>query len=151
MNIPLFLLSLLISSIVMTIYYFNVKDKISSYSDSEYYIFLTIFSLVLIIVTVILYLFIQTILKSKQIYPRSLAGKQYRKPLMVDYQSPESVYETSIPKKYTSFNDTIYNKNFTNLFRRRDTVGSTPNNIYIKSRYQGNIRPPSASPNIFWE
>jgi hypothetical protein len=151
MNIPLFLLALLISSAVMTIYYFGVKDKISSYNDSEYYTFLITFILILIIITVILYLFIKTILNSKQIYPRSVAGKQYRKPLIVDYQSPESIYETSIPKKYPSFNDTIFNKNFTNLFRRSNAVRSTPNDVYIKSRYQGNIRPPSASPNIFWE
>jgi energy-converting hydrogenase Eha subunit F len=135
----------------MTIYYFNVKDKLNRYSSVGYSIFLTIFSLVFILITVILYLFIQTILKSKQIYPRSLAGKQYRKPLILDYQSPESVYETSVPQKTPRFTDSFYNENFTNLFRRRNKVARSPNDIYIKSRYQGNIRPPSNAPNIFWE
>jgi len=150
MNVS-FLLSLLISFTIMTIYYFNVKDKLNRYSGVGYSIFLTIFSLVFILITVILYLFIQTILKSKQIYPRSLAGKQYRKPLMFDYQSPESVYETSIPQKTPRFNNTFYNENFNNLFRKRNTVAKSPSDIYIKSRYQGNIRPSYNPPNIFWE
>jgi hypothetical protein len=151
MNIPLFLLSLLISSVIMSIFYFNVKDKLSKYSNFKYSIFFTIFSLVFILITIILYLFIETILKSKQIYPRSLAGRQYRKPLILDYQSPESVYETSVPQKTPRFTDTFYNENFTNLFRRRNKVARSPNDIYIKSRYQGDIRPSYNPPNIFWE
>jgi ABC-type dipeptide/oligopeptide/nickel transport system permease component len=150
MNVSI-LLSLSISFIIMTIYYFNVKDKLNRYSSVGYSIFLTIFSFVFILITVILYLFIQTILNSKQIYPRSLAGRQYRKPLISDYQSPESVYNTSIPKKIPRFNDTFFNENFTNLFRRPNKVARSPNDIYIKSRYQGDIRPPYNPPNIFWE
>lgn len=128
MKIVEILLSLLISSIIMISYYFSVfsQDRINTYSNFGYFIFISHLIILLILTTVIIYLFLKTILNSK-IYPRSRSGKELRQPLIYDYNSPDT-YETRypintlrrFPSSISNFTDML-NENTKRIFRGSQT------------------------------
>ena len=84
MTLPLLLLSVIISSIIMTIYYFSVfsQDSLKEYSNLKWSIFVIQFIILFIVTTVIFYLFLKMIINSKQIYPRIGSGLKFRGPSM---------------------------------------------------------------------
>jgi hypothetical protein len=132
MKILELLLSLLIASIIIISYYFTVfsRDKINNYTNLGYAIFLSHIIVLFILTTIILYLFITSILNSKQIYPRGRSGRQLRQPLLYEYNSPDT-YEVRypintlkrFPNRIQSISD-VLNENTRQLFTgsQRPTV-----------------------------
>jgi hypothetical protein len=116
MNLYLILPSVVITTIIMTIYYFSVfsQDKLKNYSNIGYAMFLTHLILLYLVVFIVLYLFIKTIINSKQIYPR-----RTRYPSNPNYTRPE----------YPRFNDLFFNQNFNRLFRRQNRIPTNINSL----------------------
>ena len=133
MTLPLLLLSVIISSIIMTIYYFSVfsQDSLKEYSNLKWSIFVIQFIILFIVTTVIFYLFLKMIINSKQIYPRIGSGIKFRGPSM-------------------KLEDLYFNKNFNNLFKKRIPRGPFPTDKYFETPYQ-RIRAPQNPPYIFWD
>lgn len=133
MTLPLLLLSVIISSIIMTIYYFSVfsQDSLKEYSNLKWSIFVIQFIILFIVTTVIFYLFLKMIINSKQIYPRIGSGLKFRGPSM-------------------KLEDLYFNKNFNNLFKKRIPRGPFPTDKYFETPYQ-RIRAPQNPPYIFWD
>lgn len=120
MNPLLSLIAFVISSVIMIIYYFSVfsQDKIRNYSNIGYTLFLTHLIVIYLIVFIVLYLFIQTIINSKNIYPR-----RSKYPANPNYTRPGN----------SGFKDLYFNQNFNNLFRRRNRI--QPNVNSFKPNY----------------
>ena len=133
MTLPLLLLSVIISSIIMTIYYYSVfsQDSLKEYSNLKWSIFVIQFIILFIVTTVIFYLFLKMIINSKQIYPRIGSGLKFRGPSM-------------------KLEDLYFNKNFNNLFKKRIPRGPFPTDKYFETPYQ-RIRAPQNPPYIFWD
>ena len=133
MTLPLLLLSVIISSIIMTIYYFSVfsQDSLKEYSNLKWSIFVIQFIILFIVTTIIFYLFLKMIINSKQIYPRIGSGLKFRGPSM-------------------KLEDLYFNKNFNNLFKKRIPRGPFPTDKYFETPYQ-RIRAPQNPPHIFWD
>lgn len=133
MTLPLLLLSVIISSIIMTIYYFSVfsQDSLKEYSNLKWSIFVIQFIILFIVTTIIFYLFLKMIINSKQIYPRIGSGLKFRGPSM-------------------KLEDLYFNKNFNNLFKKRIPRGPFPTDKYFETPYQ-RIRAPQNPPYIFWD
>ena len=133
MTLPLLLLSVIISSIIMTIYYFSVfsQDSLKEYSNLKWSIFVIQFIILFIVTTIIFYLFLKMIINSKQIYPRIGSGLKFRGPSM-------------------KLDDLYFNKNFNNLFKKRIPRGPFPTDKYFETPYQ-RIRAPQNPPYIFWD
>jgi len=117
MNLILIFFALAISTIIMTTYYFSVfsQDKIRNYSSMGYTLFLLHLIIIYLIVFVVLYLFIKTIINSKQIYPRS----PFKYSMSPNYTRPEN----------SRFKDLYFNQNFNNLFRRRTRIQPNVNSM----------------------
>ena len=117
MNFTLILLALIISTIIMIIYYFSVfsQDKIKNYSNIGYALFLTHLIIVYLIVFIILYFFVVTIINSKQIYPRSRSVY----PKNPNYVRPENSF----------YKDLYFNQNFNNLFQRKSRIPTSLNSM----------------------
>ena len=133
MNPKLILFALILTTIIMTIYYFSVfsQEKIKQYSNSGFALFIVHLFIVYFIVFIVLYLFVKTLVNSKQIYPRRKLGH-------IKYP------------KFPNFNGSYFNENFNNLFRKRVSRGPFPTDKYFESPYQ-RIRAPQNSPYIFWD
>jgi hypothetical protein len=117
MNLVLTFSAFLISSIIMIIYYFSVfpQEKIRNWNNTVYTLFLLHLVIVYLIVFVVLYLFIKTIINSKQIYPRNRS----KYPKTPNYTRPEN----------SLFKDLYFNQNFNNLFRRKSRIPTNFNSI----------------------
>ena len=133
MTLPLLLLSVIISSIIMTIYYFSVfsQDSLKEYSNLKWSIFVIQFIILFIVTTVIFYLFLKMIINSKQIYPRIGSGIKFRGPSM-------------------KLEDLYFNKNFNNLFKKRIPRGVPPPIKYFENQFR-RVRAPQNPPYIFWD
>jgi predicted secreted protein len=120
MNPNLILLALIISTIIMTVYYFSVfsQDKIKNYSNLVFSLFIVHLVIVYFIVFIVLYLFVKTIINSKNIYPR-----RSKYPANPNYSRPEN----------SRFNDLFFNQNFNRLFRRQNRI--QPNINRMKPEY----------------
>ena len=133
MTLPLLLLSVIISSIIMTIYYFSVfsQDSLKEYSNLKWSIFVIQFIILFIVTTVIFYLFLKMIINSKQIYPRIGSGLKFRGPSM-------------------KLEDLYFNKNFNNLFKKRIPKIVPPPIKYFENQFR-RVRAPQNPPYIFWD
>ena len=127
------LFALILTTIIMTIYYFSVfsQEKIKRYSNSGYVLFILHLIVVYYLVFIVLYLFVKTLVNSKQIYPRRNLGH-------IKYP------------KFPNFNGSYFNENFNNLFRKRVPRGPFPTDKYFETPYQ-RIRAPQNPPYIFWD
>ena len=110
--------TLLITTVIMIIYYFSVfsQNKIKRYSNLEFSLFIAHLPIVYLIVFSVLYLFIKMIIDSKYIYPRSRS----KYPTNPNYSRPEN----------SRFNDLFFNQNFNRLFRRPNRM---PTNVNVNS------------------
>ena len=116
MKSELILLALIISTIIMTVYYFSVfsQDKIKNYSNLGFSLFIAHLAIVYFIVFIVLYLFIETIINSKNIYP-----KRSKYPANPNYSRPEN----------SRFNDLFFNQNFNRLFRKQNRMPTNFNSL----------------------
>lgn len=133
MSLIIILFALILTTIIMTIYYYSVfsQEKIKQYSMSGYVLFIIHLIIIYYFVFIILYLFVKTLVNSKQIYPRIGSGLKFRGPSM-------------------KLEDLYFNKNFNNLFKKRVPRGPFPTDKYFETPYQ-RIRAPQNPPYIFWE
>jgi hypothetical protein len=100
----------------MTVYYFSVfsQDKINNYSNLGFLLFIVHLVIVYFIVFIVLYLFVKTIINSKNIYPR-----RSKYPANPNYSRPEN----------SRFNDLFFNQNFNRLFRRQNRIQPNINSM----------------------
>ena len=133
MSLTIILFALILTTIIMTIYYYSVfsQEKIKQYSISGYVLFIIHLIIVYYFVFIILYLFVKTLVNSKQIYPRRNLGH-------IKYP------------KFPNLDGSYFNENFNNLFRKRVSRGPFPTDKYFETPYQ-RIRAPQNPPHIFWD
>jgi Na+-driven multidrug efflux pump len=103
-SIIILFISLIVSAIVITAYYYSVfkQDKIKRYSYSTFILFILHLIGLYVFITIFLYFFIKLVLGSPHIYGRGRA--------------------TYNPARSGSFSDLFFNQNFKNLFRRNNRM-----------------------------
>ena len=79
MSLIIILFALILTTIIMTIYYYSVfsQEKIKQYSISGYVLFIIHLIIIYYFVFIILYLFVKTLVNSKQIYPREYFNENF--------------------------------------------------------------------------